>query len=137
MREAYRLHDGERDDGKLIFGPYRWVPLGEIAKHRHSMLEVERKFGGNYRVWYGLGDYDPDLMIPVLECGENYGYVESVASREQDGPLIEWSSDSGRKGVEAESFAAYVSAYVGKVLSDQCVFVPEPGYVVLIPKDEY
>lgn len=126
LTESYLIHNGESGASDGIFGLWRWFSLDEIVAQNEEMKLIETE--------YAFGNYEPGLMIPIMEDGGgNLLYVETATDGET--PVIEWHHEDPVRDVQYESFAAMLEDFVGRLEGGDFVFMP--GELMgLVDKDD-
>ena len=104
VRQAYLAHDGQSTAVRdRVFPARTWLPLAEIEKHLSSVGERQ---GAN-------------TAIPVLAIDGGVTWVDSVNSRDDESPLVDFD---GSDLVLADSFAAFLEKFVTELESGVYVF---------------
>jgi len=60
VRDTYLIHNGESQESDGLFGLRRLLPLDEVVTESNELAELSRQFE--------FYDFDPSLMIPILEA---------------------------------------------------------------------
>ncbi|MGF1472557.1 MAG: SMI1/KNR4 family protein [Rubrobacteraceae bacterium] len=126
LAESYLVHDGESKASDGVSGLWRWFSLDEIVAQNEEMKLIERA--------YAFGDYEPGLMIPIMEDGGgNLLYVETTAAGET--PVIEWHHEEPVRDVKYDSFGAMLEGFAGRLEAGD--FLLRTGVLMgLVDKDD-
>lgn len=116
VRDTYLIHNGESQESDGLFGLWRLLPLDEVVTKSNELAELGRQFE--------FHDFDPSLMIPILEASGDFYCIQSSAAGEET-PVVEWWHESPSHEVEALNFCEFVKAFVEKLNRGRYVYRPD------------
>jgi len=115
VRDTYLIHNGESQESDGLFGLWRLLPLDEVVTKSNELAELSRQ--------YEFHDFDPSLMIPILESSGDFYCVESSAAGEET-PVVEWWHESPSHEIKSPSFGEFVEAFIEKLNRGGYVYRP-------------
>lgn len=122
VRASYRIHDGQEGGTFGLFGGWRFLPLTEVVTEWENQREIERTFE--------FGTWDPSTAIPIMDDGGgNFLYVEHAPDGSET-PVIEWWHEQPTRNVQADSFAAYLDAFLDALDAGAYVYLEADGALV-------
>ncbi|MBW4620874.1 MAG: SMI1/KNR4 family protein [Cyanosarcina radialis HA8281-LM2] len=128
VKQAYLIHNGEKDISEGLFGTWKWLSLGEMVLRHDELKNIEQEFK--------FGDFKPGFMIPLLESGGgDLYYVESVENEGDESEVIEWWHEQPTRDVKYENFNNMLSTFVKDLHGDRYVYIPNDLHA-LVHKDD-
>lgn len=115
VRESYRVHNGESGESDGLFGLWRLLPLDKVVARSKELATLSKQ--------YSFNDFDPGLMIPILESSGDFQYVESSKAGEES-PVFEWWHESPSRETKAPGFGGFVDAFIEKLRRNGYVYLP-------------